>query len=93
VYFFIFKTGRPTEKWIGLENPAEKHLGIFVCNMAVSTALCNWKSKYRDFLCKLSWRFFWYFWSFMRTIGRTDVRREFRRRAWSYVQLTSRNSL
>ena len=41
MYFFIFKTGKPTEKWIGLENPAEKHLGIFVCNMAVSTALCN----------------------------------------------------
>jgi hypothetical protein len=43
--FFIFKTGIPTEKWIGLEKPAEKHLGFLVCNVVVSTALSNWKSK------------------------------------------------
>ena len=33
--FFIFKTGRPTEKWIELEKRAEKHLGILVCNVVV----------------------------------------------------------
>ena len=36
--FSIFKTGRPTEKWIGHEKRAEKHLGILVCSVVVSTA-------------------------------------------------------